>query len=147
MDWLQTVPPHWLWIGVGLILAAMELVAPGVYIIWIAIPALITGTATGLMGLGFPAQIALFLVSSVVSVAAGRRYFINRPIISDDPLLNQKGARLIGEQAVVTTALVGGAGRVKLGDSEWSARGPDLDVGARVRVTGTSGTVLLVEAV
>jgi hypothetical protein len=46
---------------------------------------------------------------------------------------------------VVTQALEGGSGRVRYGDGEWSARGPDLAVGVRVRITGADGTKLIVE--
>jgi len=36
---------------------------------------------------------------------------------------------------------------VRVGDSEWNARGADAAIGARVRVTGADGAVLLVEGV
>ena len=47
---------------------------------------------------------------------------------------------------MVTQAIDGGSGKVRLGDSEWLAKGADAAVGARLRVTGHDGTVLLVEA-
>jgi membrane protein implicated in regulation of membrane protease activity len=47
--------------------------------------------------------------------------------------------------ATVTQAFAGGTGRVKHGDSEWLARGPDLDTGEQVRITGSEGAILLVE--
>ena len=31
-----------------------------------------------------------------------------------------------------------------IGDSDWSARGPDLDAGKRVRIVGVSGSTLRV---
>ena len=34
---------------------------------------------------------------------------------------------------------------MKLGDSEWIARGPDAAAGERVRISGSEGAVLLVE--
>ena len=46
---------------------------------------------------------------------------------------------------IVAQAIEGGAGRVKLGDSEWLARGPDAPVGARMRVTAVQGVILIVE--
>ncbi|MGN6500052.1 MAG: NfeD family protein, partial [Tsuneonella sp.] len=45
----------------------------------------------------------------------------------------------------VTQALADGEGRVRHGDSEWLARGPDLAPGARVRITGFDGGTLVVE--
>ena len=38
-----------------------------------------------------------------------------------------------------------GAGRVKLGGRQWHLRGPDVPAGARVRVTGVDGSVLIVD--
>jgi membrane protein implicated in regulation of membrane protease activity len=36
---------------------------------------------------------------------------------------------------------------VHYGDSEWIAKGPDVAVGERVRITGSDGATLLVEPV
>ena len=60
-------------------------------------------------------------------------------------MLNDRGGQLIGETVLVTHALDGGTGRVKHGDSEWLARGPDAEPGSRMRVAGHDGTVLIVE--
>jgi len=60
-------------------------------------------------------------------------------------LLNDRIARHVGETVEVVTAIRDGNGRVKLGDSVWIAKGPDADVGSRVRVTGADGTCLVVE--
>ena len=61
-------------------------------------------------------------------------------------MMNKRADRLVGETVVVTQAIEGGTGKVKLGDSEWLARGADAAVGVRLRVTGHEGTALLVEA-
>ena len=54
---------------------------------------------------------------------------------------------MVGETALVVTAIEHGSGRVKVGDSEWIARGADVPAGERVRITGTDGSSLLVEPV
>jgi len=41
----------------------------------------------------------------------------------------------------------GGSGRVRVGDSEWIARGPDTPVGTRMRIIGNDGAILLVEPI
>ena len=46
---------------------------------------------------------------------------------------------------LVTSVIAGGTGRVRLGDSEWLAKGPDAEPGTRMKVTGHEGVVLLVE--
>ena len=50
-----------------------------------------------------------------------------------------------GEEVEVVEAIAHGSGRVKVGDSVWTARGPDSAVGAIVRISGVRGAELLVE--
>jgi inner membrane protein len=152
-DWLSTVDSHWFWLSIGLGLAAIEMIAPGFFLMWLGAAAIIVGLMTwGIENTwGFtpslPFQVALFAVISVLTVYAGKRFFAQNPIESDDPLLNDRGARLTGEIVTVTEAISDGRGRVRVGDTEWSARGTDAAVGARVRVAGADGAVLLVEEV
>lgn len=145
MSGLEGFEAHWVWIAIGLILATLEMLVPGVYLIWLAIAAIITGILTMALVLGLPAQVVVFVSLSLIAAFSARRFLRDSPIESSDPLLNQRGSRLIGETAIVTHALDGGTGRIKYGDSEWIARGPNLDVGTRVRITGSDGAILLVE--
>lgn len=147
MDGFGSFEAHWIWITLGLILAALEMLVPGVYLIWLALAAIATGLLTLGIGLGLPAQIVVFVSLSLIAAFSAKRFLRDSPIESSDPLLNQRGGRLVGETAIVTQALDGGTGRIKHGDSEWIARGPDLAVGSRVRITGSEGVVLLVEPV
>ena len=45
MDW-EGIDAHWAWLTLGLVLAALEMLVPGIYLMWIAIAALITGVLT-----------------------------------------------------------------------------------------------------
>jgi inner membrane protein len=139
--------PHWAWLIAGLVLAVAEMVIPGVFLIWFAAAALIVGLLTAALPIALPLQVVLFVVLSLASVLAGRRFLHRHPIQSADPLLNRRGAQLVGRQVVVTQAIEGGSGRVRCGDSEWLAQGPDVPVGARMTITGHDGAVLIVEAV
>ncbi len=55
------------------------------------------------------------------------------------------GLRYIGEALVLQTPIQNGNGRARLGNRDWDIRGPNLPAGARVRVTGVDGSVLLVD--
>ena len=147
MDGIDGIGAHWIWATVGLILALLEMIVPGVYLIWLAVAAILTGILAYGMDLSLASQVIIFVSSSLIAVYSARRFLRDSPIESSDPLLNQRGDRMVGEIALVAHAFDGGTGRVKLGDSEWLARGPDLDVGAKVRVTGSDGAILVVEAV
>lgn len=138
---------HYTWLAIGLVLAVAEMAIPGVFLIWMAGAALITGLVAWLVPLGLPMQIVLFAVLSILAVFTGKRLLKQHPIVAADPKMNQRGERLVGETVVVTQAIEGGTGRVRLGDSEWLAKGADAVVGTRLRVVGHDGVVLVVEPV
>lgn len=145
MDWLNQLSPHWAWLAIGLFLAAAEMAIPGLFLIWLAGAALVTGVTAWFLPIGLPLQIVEFAVLAVVAVFMGKRYLQSNPIAEADPKMNHRTARLVGEIATVTQAIESGSGRVKYGDSEWLAKGADTPAGAHVRITGSDGAVLLVE--
>jgi membrane protein implicated in regulation of membrane protease activity len=145
MTWLEALDSHWAWLALGLVLAVAEMAVPGFFLIWLAGAAIVTGLLAWAVPLSLAWQIVIFAGLALVAVFAGRRFLAANPVVSADPLLNDRGGRLVGETVVVTQAIDGGAGRVRQGDSEWLAKGPDAEPGTRMRVAGHQGTVLLVE--
>ncbi len=137
--------PHWAWLALGLVLAVGEMTIPGVFLIWMAGAAVITGLVTWIVPLSVPLQVVLFAVLSMAAVFIGRNWLRANPIIAADPMMNDRGGRAVGETVLVTTVIEGGEGRVKLGDSEWIAKGPDAEPGTRMRVTAHDGSILIVE--
>jgi hypothetical protein len=128
-------------------LGIVEILAPGFFLMWLGLAAILVGLLVWALPISLPLQVALFAIISVLSVYAGKRFLKTNPILSDDPALNDRGARLAGEIVTVVEAISNGTGRVKIGDSVWIARGADTAVGLTVRVTGADGAVLLVETV
>jgi membrane protein implicated in regulation of membrane protease activity len=143
--WLSLLHDHWAWLVFAALLGIAEVLMPGVFLIWIAIAAALTGLVALVLPIGLPFQLLLFAALSVVAVWGGRRWYVDNPVDSTDPLLNDRTARLIGQTVIVVEPITGGEGRVKVGDSVWTARGDDAEAGARVRVVGAEGTVLQVE--
>ena len=147
MDWLEGLEAHWVWLTLGLVLAGLELMVPGIYLIWLALAAIATGVLTLTLDLSLPLQVIDFVFLSLIIAFSAKRFLRDKPIESSDPLMNRRGARLVGETALVVQAIEHGSGRVKLGDSEWIARGPTVAAGERVRISGSEGAILLVEPV
>ncbi len=141
-DWLSALEPHWAWLIAGVVLATAEMILPGFFLIWLAGAAIITGVLAWALPIGGSAQLLIFAVLAVVSVFIGRRMLARHPITSADPLMNDRGARLVGETVTVVQAISGGQGRVRHGDSEWIARGADAEPGTRLRVSGHDGAIL-----
>jgi hypothetical protein len=140
---------HWGWIALGVALAIAEIIAPGYFLIWLAAAALVTGLVAAAMPIGLTAEVLLFAMLSALALAAAKRWFARHPGESADPMLNDRGGQLVGQTAVVTHVIEGGPeggmGRVRHGDTEWLARGPDAQPGTRMRIIGSEGTVLIVE--
>ena len=146
-EWLDSISTHWFWLSLGLILGAAEMVAPGFFLMWLGLAAIIVGVLDYFLPITVAYQVAMFAILSVLTVFAGKKFLADNPIETDDPKLNDRGARLTGEIVTVVEAIADGQGRVKVGDTVWAARGSDAAIGARVRVTGADGAVLLVEKI
>lgn len=146
-EWLSELQQHWFWLSLGFILGAVEMVAPGFFLMWLGLAAIIVGMLTWALPISLPLQVALFAILSVLTVYAGKKFLKDNPIESDDPKLNNRGARLTGEIVTVVEAIADGHGRVRVGDTDWNARGADAAIGSKVRVIGADGAVLLVEGV
>ena len=140
------IGPGWLWMIGGVLLLATEILVPGVFLVWIGIAAIVTGLFALLFGIGVAGQLGLFALYAVVAVMAGRRFYAVKTADSVDPLLNNPGVRLVGRRVTVVQAVDEDSGRVRVGDSEWSARGGPAAPGERVRITGVEGNCLIVEA-
>ena len=136
----------WSWWILGLILLAVEVLAPGFFFLWFGVAAILIGTSALLIEWPWQLQVIGFLVLSVVAALLGRRFAGAADAASSDPNLNLRANRLIGRTYVLSEAIVEGAGRVRIDDTVWQVRGPDSPAGARVTVTGADGPVLTVQA-
>ena len=145
-EWLNSMAPHWAWLTVGVLLCAAEIVAPGFFLVWLGVAAIATGVLAFLLPIGVPMQLGVFAVLAFIALYGARRWLKANPIVSSDPLLNQRGGRLIGEVLTLVTAIENGRGRAKVGDGEWPVRGPDAAEGTKVRVVSADGGVLVVDA-
>lgn len=142
---LAGLADHWWWLLAAAILAILEVLVPGIFLVWMALAAALTGVAVWAFDLSFAVQLSLFALLAFAAVLGGRRVYDRNPVPSSDPNLNDRAARLIGQTVTVVNAIHQGEGRVKVGDSVWSAKGPDAEVGSQVRVTGADGNCLSVE--
>jgi membrane protein implicated in regulation of membrane protease activity len=145
MDWFAMLDDHWGWLVFAALLGMGEVLMPGVFLIWVALAAALTGLIALALPLSLPVQFLVFAGLCLLAVWGGRRWYAANPVASQDPMLNDRTARLVGEVVTVVEAIEGGRGRVKVGDSVWSCQGPDAPVGSQVRITGANASVLQVE--
>ncbi|MCA0399298.1 MAG: NfeD family protein [Proteobacteria bacterium] len=144
---LLGLPQIWGWLGAGLLLIAGEvLLAPGSYLLWIGIAALLMAAITALLPLGLASELAIFGILALGCGFAGWRVYGAR--VENDAArdLHDPAITMVGRVLTLSSAIEGGTGMVRVDDSVWRVSGPELPLGAKVRVTALDGSTLLVEA-
>ncbi len=135
----------WNWFFLGIILFVLETLLPGVYLLWFGLAAFIVGVIALGVDFSWQFQVIAFGVISMMTVLWVRRFARPDMAASDQPDLNIRGQQYIGRIVSVESAIEGGRGRVRVGDSVWSAEGPDMPIGSQARVVSVHGTVLKIE--
>jgi inner membrane protein len=134
----------WLWAIAGLVLLIAEVIAPGFFLVFLGVAAIATGLFTLLFDLSLAPQLALFVIYTALAVMIGKRWYAE-PNTSDQALsLNDPARRLVGRVATVVEPIDEHGGRVRLGDSEWTARGGPAATGDRVEIIAVEGNCLQV---
>jgi membrane protein implicated in regulation of membrane protease activity len=136
----------WTWVVAGVVLIGLEMLAPGVFLIWLGLAAVLTGIVQWAFDLSWQGQALVFAVLAAAAVALGR--VLTRHREDEDPTrpaLNRRGHALVGRTFLLDSPIVGGSGRIRVDDSFWRVTGPDTPVGASVRVVRVDGTTLVVE--
>ncbi|KAF1051888.1 MAG: Inner membrane protein YbbJ [Stenotrophomonas maltophilia] len=137
----------WDWLAFGTLLLILEVFGAGGYLLWIGIAAAATGVVTFLLPvLGWPWQLLVFALLALLTVVLWWRH---QRTANSAPgsTLNRRGSELLGRQFSLHEAIVGGRGKIRVGDSLWLVSGPDLPAGTAVRVSGQDGAVLQVDPV
>lgn len=149
MDPATWFDSQWFWWAFALALFGLEAIVPGTFMLWLGFAALGTGLVHWLApGVGLGVLWIIFAVLSLATVWIGWELRKRRtPRDSDQPLLNRRGAQLIGRVFPLDTPIENGRGRVKIGDAFWIAEGPELPSGTRVRIDAVDGLTLRVNAI
>jgi len=135
----------WNWLIFGVILMALELLAPGVFLVWFGLAALLVGLASFAFNPSWQLQILLFALFAAAAVPLWRRVARSaaRPN-SDNPFLNRRAAALVGRVFTLEKPIIDGSGTVRIDDTVWRVAGPDAPAGSRVRIVQADGANLTV---
>ena len=137
---------NWFWWVLACILLILELLAPGVFLIWLGFAAAAIGILELFVNMPWQFEIAIFGILSIILVLIARPWVIKRQNIdTDQPNLNRRMLDFVGRSFVLEKAIVNGRGSVRIDDTLWDVLGPDQKKGHWVTVTGVEGTRLKVE--
>jgi membrane protein implicated in regulation of membrane protease activity len=137
----------WNWLIFGFILMALELAAPGVFLFWLGLSALLVGLLSFLIQPSWQTQLLMFAVFSVAAVPLWRRFaFTSRSASTSNPFLNKRTDAMVGREFTLEKPIVNGTGTVRIDDTIWRVAGPDAPAGSRVRIVQADGASLTVAA-
>src|SRR5215472_2053851 len=123
----------WNWLIFGFILMALELSAPGVFLFWLGLAALLVGLVSFALHPSWQTQLLMFAVFALAAVPLWRR-LAKSDRRTGNPFLNRRAAALVGRVFTLEKPIVNGFGTVKVDDTIWRVAGPDAPAGSRVRV-------------
>jgi membrane protein implicated in regulation of membrane protease activity len=136
----------WNWFILAALLFLVEVLAPGIFMMWLGLSAILVGIISSAVVWSWQAQFIAFAVFAIASVPAWR-YFarkVERP--TGSPFLNRRADGYVGRVFTLDKPIVDGFGTVRIDDSVWRVSGPDCPAGSRVKVARADGANLLVEA-
>jgi membrane protein implicated in regulation of membrane protease activity len=138
----------WNWLIFGIILMALELLAPGVFLFWLGLAALLVGLLSFAFHPSWQTQTLMFAVFAAAAVPLWRRIARGSAAANDDnPFLNKRADALVGRVFTLERPIVDGTGTVRIDDTVWRITGPDAPAGSRIRIVHAEGASLTVALV
>ena len=136
----------WNWLIFGLLLMGLELLAPGVFLFWLGLAALLVGLLSFAIHPSWQLQLLMFAVFAAAAVPLWRRVARrNTGVSASNPFLNKRADALVGRVFTLEKPIIDGAGTVRVGDTVWRVTGPDIPAGSRIKVTRADAAMLVVE--
>src|SRR3954471_2146088 len=105
----------WNWLIAGLVLMALELIAPGVFMFWLGLAALLVGLLSFVISPSWQSQLLMFAVFAVAAVPLWRRLARSNSAVSkSNPFLNKRTGALVGRVFTLEKPIIHGSGTVRI---------------------------------
>lgn len=142
----------WAWVILGLALLLLEIVLPGIFLVWFGAASLATALLVQLLAPLSPVfglwqdQLILFIILSIALILKAHKYFV-RGKRHKTPFMNEKTAALLGQTFPLRTAIDDNGGTIRAHDTVWRVKGKNLPQGSLVRLKSFHAGVFTVEEV
>mgnify|MGYP001447663567 FL=1 len=123
------------WFTLGIILIILEMLLPGMFLMWFGVSALIVGLITLIFSMSMNAELILFAITSVLSVIA--------VIVIMRKASPTRDSDLIGATFTLDSAVTNHQGQLNIGDSVWLIKGPDAEAGTNIAITAIENNTLV----
>ena len=81
---------NWNWLILGFILMALEVLAPGIFLFWLGLAALLVGLISFALAVSWQIQLVMFAVFAAAAVPVWRRLARPKPDANASPFLNKR---------------------------------------------------------
>ena len=137
------------WIIAGLALSLLELIVPGVYLIWFGFAAFVVGIAVYFLPIELTTQLIVFAIASgifaVIGVAVYRYVFSKAQVPAEYKNLNNTAEQYVGQLVTVAEDAEDNRTKVKIGDTYWLASCKKaFKQGDTAKVVGVKDSMILI---
>lgn len=136
----------WNWLILGLVLIGVEVLAPGVFMLWLGLAALLVGLLSFVIDMHWQMQVLLFAIFAAAAVPIWRSLARRGKSETSNPFLNRRNDALVGRVFTLEKPIQDGSGTVRIDDTIWRVTGPDAPAGSRIRIVKADGAMLTVAA-
>ena len=144
---LLTSLTMWHWLIAAAIFFVLELIAPGAFMLWLGLSAMLIGIISYFVAWPWQYQLVAFAVLSLAWLPLWRRVARRVEKPGDQPFLNRRADAFVGREFTLEKPIVAGSGTVRIDDTIWRLAGPDVPGGSRVKVVRADAATLVVEAI
>jgi membrane protein implicated in regulation of membrane protease activity len=146
IDYVTTLG-KWNWLILAAVFFVIELVAPGAFMLWLGLSALLVGIISLFADWPWQYQLVAFAIFALASIPLWRRFAHRVEKEVDQPFLNRRADAFVGREFTLEKPIVSGSGTVRIDDTIWRLSGPDCPGGSRVKVVRADAATLVVEAI
>ena len=149
IEFLNETVLWWHWIAIGIILLILEMNMGTFFMLGLGVAAILVGVIDNLMGTSFKTELFIWIVLSVLSIAAWFKWFREKPITDS----GQSNYRLDTLGTVIEDIQPHSRGKVTfdapvLGNTSWHATAKvDIDKETRVKIVEINGQLIQVEPI
>ena len=146
----EYLKPELIWFLIGIALLVLEFMLPGLIVFFFGVGACIVAVVCLFVPIGINAQLAIFIVTSVLSLVLLRSWlkgiFMGHVTSRQD--MTQNLEEFVGQRAVVVRKIVPKMpGKVELHGTNWEAQADeDIEEGQAVEVIGKDNITLKVKS-
>jgi inner membrane protein len=145
LNWVLSLGA-WNWFILAAALFLLEILAPGSFMLWLGISAILVGIISTAVVWSWQAQLIAFAVFAVAAIPLWRRFARTVEQPAERPFLNRRAEGYVGREFTLDKPIVNGMGTIHIDDTIWRVSGPDCPAGSRVKIARADGVNLRVEA-